>query len=183
MVYFIDILLRSNTYEITFLFKSTVNAADMFWSFKIIAKFKKSYLFLELKCFQFPHHDSVPETIASFSPMAEFIPHQFDEQSTEDEEAESLAERPIVDKLKVETEEVKVADKILHYEHIVEDLFSSFKDSFQKNYKSDNEHEQRKDIFRHNMRYVLISFRTSFLIFNINLHCNISIHHTLISQF
>ncbi len=42
--------------------------------------------------------------------------------------------------------------KLEQYEHIVEDLFSSFKQDFRKNYDSSSEHEKRKNIFRHNMR-------------------------------
>jgi len=42
----------------------------------------------------------------------------------------------------------------MHYERVVDELFSSFRDSFEKNYKSSNEHEKRKDIFRHNMRFI-----------------------------
>ena len=112
------------------------------------------FLFLELKCFDFPHHDSVPESIASFSPMAEFIPHSYDEQTKEQKRGGNLVAKPIsyMKDLQIESKENTKMDKIVHYEHVVDELFSSFSDSFQKNYKSTNEHEKRKDIFRHNMR-------------------------------
>ena len=93
--------------------------------------------------------------MASFSPMAEFIPHQLD-PSTEAQQGLSNGELPggkendkTIDKEKTEK---KKTNKIQHYEHIVEELFFSFKESFQKDYKSPNEHEKRKNIFRHNMR-------------------------------
>ena len=94
--------------------------------------------------------------MASFSPMAEFIPHSFDEQAGVERRAKGMVEKPISNKIKginIElTDNSKKLNKIIHYEHVVDELFSSFRDSFQKNYKSPNEHEKRKDIFRHNMR-------------------------------
>lgn len=93
--------------------------------------------------------------MASFSPMAEFMPHQFDEQSTETEEKKESVKQIKGDEEageNLESYEFEKLDNILHYEHIVEELFSSFRDSYQKNYESKNEHEKRKNIFRHNMR-------------------------------
>lgn len=110
-----------------------------------------------MKCFDFPHVDSVPESMASFSPMAEFIPHQLD-PSTEAQQGlspEELSPEELPGgkgNNKRINKEKKETNKMQHYEHIVEELFFSFKESFQKDYKSPNEHEKRKNIFRHNMR-------------------------------
>ena len=41
-----------------------------------------------------------------------------------------------------------------HFEYIVETLFREFKNKFEKDYDGELEHVKRKDIFRHNMRYV-----------------------------
>eukprot|EP00112_Aurelia_sp_Birch-Aquarium-sp1_P017337 Seg4002.5 transcript_id=Seg4002.5/GoldUCD/mRNA.D3Y31 product="Counting factor associated protein D" protein_id=Seg4002.5/GoldUCD/D3Y31 len=113
----------------------------------------------DLKCFDFPHVDSVPESMASFSPMAEFIPHQLD-PSTEAQQGlspEELSPEELPGgkgNNKRINKEKKETNKMQHYEHIVEELFFSFKESFQKDYKSPNEHEKRKNIFRHNMRFI-----------------------------
>ena len=99
--------------------------------------------------------------------MAEFIPSSYDEETSEatqgriHEASEAMQGRIHVDKItsngnRLTTTAVnknKKMDKIMHYERVVDELFSSFRDSFEKNYKSSNEHEKRKDIFRHNMRF------------------------------
>ncbi|XP_048582580.1 uncharacterized protein LOC5516093 [Nematostella vectensis] len=41
-----------------------------------------------------------------------------------------------------------------HYEDIVSHLFNTFKASYRKRYPSAHEHERRKDIYRHNMRFI-----------------------------
>ncbi|KAM7443323.1 hypothetical protein ABFA07_007801 [Porites harrisoni] len=41
-----------------------------------------------------------------------------------------------------------------HYEDIVNSLFNSFKTRYKKSYVSKREHETRKDIYRHNMRFI-----------------------------
>jgi len=41
-----------------------------------------------------------------------------------------------------------------HYEDVVNTLFKSFKTRYQKSYVSRREHETRKDIYRHNLRFI-----------------------------
>ena len=41
-----------------------------------------------------------------------------------------------------------------HFEFVVEKIFTDYKNLFQKEYKDPKEHVKRKDIFRHNLRYI-----------------------------
>ena len=45
-------------------------------------------------------------------------------------------------------------EKMRHYEDVLNMLFDTFRYEFQKTYDSKHEHERRKNIYRHNMRYV-----------------------------
>lgn len=45
-------------------------------------------------------------------------------------------------------------DIMRHYEDVVNALFKSFKARYKKNYISKREHESRKDIYRHNLRFI-----------------------------
>ena len=45
-------------------------------------------------------------------------------------------------------------DVMRHYEDVVNTLFQSFKARYKKIYISKREHESRKDIYRHNLRWV-----------------------------
>eukprot|EP00795_Rhopilema_esculentum_P007454 gene7454-13220_t len=120
--------------------------------------FNKFEIPSELKCFDFPHVESAPEFVASFSPMTEFIPHQSSDASVATDQESDLAEQPVDNEdsnlNKQNEDDSKDQDNLVRYEDIVETLFASFKDSFQKNYKSSHEHEKRKNIFRHNMRFI-----------------------------
>ena len=49
-----------------------------------------------------------------------------------------------------------------HFELVVDVIFKNYKSVFNKNYKGNNEHAKRKEIFRHNMR--LVQFYKSSLI-------------------
>ena len=90
--------------------------------------------------------------------MTEFIPHQSSDASVATDQENDIAEQPVDNEdsnlNKQNEDDNRDQDDLVRYEDIVETLFASFKDSFQKNYKSSHEHEKRKNIFRHNMRYV-----------------------------
>ena len=83
--------------------------------------------------------------------MAEFIPNQSDTELNNEEEMTPGEVHNNENEDELETESGAI-NLMKQYENVVEDIFSSFKELFSKNYKSSHEHEKRKNIFRHNMR-------------------------------
>lgn len=112
----------------------------------------------ELHCFDLSNNEASEATVSSFNPMLEFISHQNGHVMTAvnndtNKVTMTSSDDEIPENFAYDTEEGKRLGSH-HFELVIETVFRDFKNLFNKNYKDDVEHVKRKDIFRHNLRFI-----------------------------
>lgn len=106
----------------------------------------------DVHCFDLSGASETSEvTVAAFNPMLEFMSahSEQDSQPINDNPTEATTNQSVGNESMTSPMDGKK-----HYEFIVEKIFKDYKDIFKKEYKDEMEHVKRKDIFRHNLRFI-----------------------------
>ncbi|XP_047134693.1 uncharacterized protein LOC100204117 isoform X2 [Hydra vulgaris] len=104
----------------------------------------------ELHCFEIESTDAKETSVTSFNPMYEFISSHQNEPQDSTNQPSIINHQPSINMSKTDHHQTNKT----HFEFVVEILFSQFKNSFSKDYSNHTEHVKRKDIFRHNVRFI-----------------------------
>jgi len=107
----------------------------------------------DLHCFDFKSDEASESSVSSYNPMLEFISHQNERPQKDTVPSNKTKSKKITEE---ELEKDSANENLVknHFELVVETIFREYKNSFNKNYADDLEHVKRKDIFRHNLRFI-----------------------------
>uniref|UniRef100_A0A7M5X5G9 Uncharacterized protein n=1 Tax=Clytia hemisphaerica TaxID=252671 RepID=A0A7M5X5G9_9CNID len=114
----------------------------------------------DVHCFDLSGESEASETtVSSFNPMLEFMStHALSSEPINNDnttKGTSDVVKPKDDLKDLITNSAGVGGSgVNHFEFVVEKIFTDYKNLFQKEYKNEKEHVKRKDIFRHNLRYI-----------------------------